>query len=500
MTDPPRLVAGEDPGWVLDGELSEGPRTTPGGSSWLIPVPESIGLWLEIAEDGKRPTATPRAALVAPLLERLLASEREAERLWQELNVRYAEIDLLYAISEILGHTVRLEEAARTIIRQVSRVVKVRRASILVWDETLDQLNVVAAQGFEARHAEPIPIDDPTSIAARAFREQRSLIGRVKATGTDADRTPFYQGEAYLSVPISYAAPGTIANCIGVINLTDRIEEDQFTPRDRKLVSAVAGQIGAAIENARLASREREQQRLEAELDLAHDLQAKLMPDPDTLRGEAEVAVTCLPASSVGGDFYSFLGLGGGRVGVMLGDVSSHGVSAALVMALVLSAAGIHIATSVPPAETLRRLRESLVAKLSSTEMYASVFYGVLDREAGTLSYANAGHPYAFRILPDGSAERLEATAPPLGLGGVSEIGQGEISWSPGTDLLALWTDGLIEASGEGDQRFGEQRLLEHLVALRSEDADTIVGTIMAKVDAFSPELEDDRTLLVMRI
>jgi sigma-B regulation protein RsbU (phosphoserine phosphatase) len=484
----------------LDGDLTEGARATPDGSSWLMPVPESIGLWLEIAGDGTRPTATPRAALVAPLLERLLSSEREAERLWQELNVRYAEIDLLYAISEILGHTVRLEEAARTIIRQVSRVVKVRRASILVWDENLDQLNVVAAQGFDAHSASPISIDDHTSIAARAFREQRSLVGRVKPTNPDSRRTPVYQGEAYLSVPISYAAPGTTANCIGVINLTDRIEEDQFTPRDRKLVTAVAGQIGAAIENARLAAREREQQRLEAELDLAHDLQAKLMPDPSELRGQAEVAVTCLPASSVGGDFYSFLALGEGRVGVMLGDVSSHGLSAALVMALVLSAAGIHIATSVPPAETLRRLRESLVAKLSSTEMYASVFYGVLDHHAGTLSYANAGHPYAFRIRPDGRTERLEATAPPLGLGGVSEIGQGEIAWSPGGDLLALWTDGLIEASGEGGQRFGEQHLLERLVALRAEDADSIVGTIMAEVDAFSPEREDDRTLLVLRI
>ena len=99
-------------------------------------------------------------------------------------------------------------------------------------------------------------------------------------------------------MPISYAAPGSPARTIGVINLTDSLDGDRFTPRDRKLVTAVANQIGAAIENARLAAREREQQRLEDELQLAHDLQLKLMPEPHVLRGEARVAVRCVPVAS----------------------------------------------------------------------------------------------------------------------------------------------------------------------------------------------------------
>ena len=119
------------------------------------------------------------------------------------------------------------------------------------------------------------------------------------------ERAPGYRGRAYLSVPICYAAPGTPSRCIGVINLTDAQHHDRFTPRDRKLVAAVANQIGAAIENARLAAREREQQRLQDELDLAHDLQLRLMPEPESLQGEAEVAVRCLPLASVGGDFYT---------------------------------------------------------------------------------------------------------------------------------------------------------------------------------------------------
>lgn len=494
-----RLVGGDDPGWQPGVPLAEGATPIDGGTSWFTPVPDCGGLWLEIAGNGSGFTATPRAALAAPLLERLLSSERDAGRLWEELTVRYAEIDLLYAISEILGHTVHLEEAAKTIIRQVSRVVGARRASIMVADEDMGVLRVVAAQGFDRGQAPPIEVDDSHSIAARVYREQRVIAGEIGG-GRGRGRHPNYRGDAYLSVPISYAAPGTTARCIGVINLTDSIDGDRFTPRDRKLVTAVASQIGAAIENARLASRERAQQRMEDELAMAHDLQLKLMPEPAVLQGEAEVAVRCIPLASVGGDFYTFVRLGPGRIGVMVGDVSSHGFSAALVMALVLSAAGIHATGTADPAQTLRLLRESLVAKLSETEMFVTIFYGVLDRGTGTLKYANSGHHHAYRIPHQGLPERLEATAPPLGLGVGAPITSREVNWTPGEDVLALWTDGLVDAQAADLTRFTEARLLDRLTALRGEAPELIVATITSEVEAFAPTPDDDRTLLVLRI
>jgi hypothetical protein len=129
------------------------------------------------------------------------------------------------------------------------------------------------------------------------------------------------------------------------------------------------------------------------------------------LQGYAAVAARCLPADSVGGDFYTFSRLGHGRVGVMLGDVASHGFSAALVMALVMAAAGIHAATSDGPDETLSALLGSLSSELARTEMHFSVFYGVLDPVAGRLDYANAGHPHAFRVPREGLPERTAVRA-----------------------------------------------------------------------------------------
>ena len=184
----------------------------------------------------------------------------------------------------------------------------------------------------------------------------------------------------------------------------------------------------------------------------------------------------------------------------MLGDVASHGFSAALVMALVMAAAGIHAAAETTPDETLTALLDSLSSELARTEMHFSVFYGVLDPEARRLSYASAGHPHAFRIPRSGPPERLEATAPPLGLSAMGTIQRRLVEWTPGSDLLALWTDGLVDARNEAGEPFGEQRLLDCLSAHRSEPAESIVRAALAEAESFGGDPIDDRTLLVMRI
>jgi phosphoserine phosphatase RsbU/P len=284
------------------------------------------------------------------------------------------------------------------------------------------------------------------------------------------------------------------------MNLTDRIGGDRFTLDDRKLVSAVANQIGAAIENARLVDRDLQQQRVQRELELAHHLQLRLLPSPAVLQGDAEVAARCLPAESVGGDFYTFIRLGRGRVGVMLGDVASHGFSAALVMALIMSAAGIHAATALTPDETLTALLDSVESELAQTEMHFSVFYGVLDPKHGRLSYASAGHPHAFRVPAKGPPQRLEATSPPLGLGTSVAIQRRQVPWSSGQDLLVLWTDGLVDARNDAGEPFGEQRLLDEVSAHRTDAPEAIVQSVLFRADEFGARPTDDRTLLVLRI
>jgi len=492
-----RVVGGGDPGWTPVIPRTPGPVPTPAGSAWLDAVPGIEGVWFSL-EGLPDADACAAAERLRPVLGTILWTERRAVEMGAELAMRYEEIDLLYSISETLGQTLHFEEAARTILREVSTVVAARRSSIMVYDKTLDRLRVVAMRGFHAPAEEGVSPEDAESVAARAFRERRLIENPPGADGVGGPRG--YRAGAYLSVPIIYAAPGGSTRCVGVINLTDRLGEDAFEPGHRKLVTAVANQVGAAIENARLVVRDLQQQRLRRELELAHDLQLKLMPAPSVLAGDAEVAARCVQADSVGGDFYTFNRFGRGRVGVMLGDVSSHGFAAALVMALVVAAAGIHAAGSATPDETLERLLDSLAEDLATTDMYLTVFYGVLDPRAARLSYASAGHPHAWRIPSAGPPERLEATSPPLGLAARGNIELRQVPWQMGEDLLCLCTDGLLDARDLEGEAFGETRLLEGIAARRHESAEAIVSALITEVRAFAPRPADDLTLLVLRI
>src|SRR6058998_656789 len=455
------LVAGALVDWTLaaepDGGRAGGHVETPEGKAWFEPVPGMDGVWLEIGgkrRRGKREgPPLPTAGELAEIVGSLLAAERETAHVAAELSERYEEIDLIYTISEILGHTIRLDEAAQRILTEVSTVVGARRATLLVLDPAQQVLRVVAARGMDRKDVDPIEVDDPCSIAARVFRERRIVSydpTDPKAVSPGCPEGRNYRGRAFLSVPVLYAAPGTRGKQIGVINLTDRLGEDAFTAGDRKLVAAIANQIGAAVENARLVAQDLSQQRVRRELELAHDLQLKLLPSPLVLAARADVAARCRQAESVGGDFYNLLNLRGDRLGVMIGDVTSHGFSAALIMALVMAASGIHAETAETPAEVLRRIEESLGEELASTEMFLTVFYAVIDPAAQRIVYANAGHPHAFLVSTQtGDAVRLEATRPPLGL--ATAPGEDAVRpWRRREALLCLFTDGLTEATGSG--------------------------------------------------
>ena len=432
------------------------------------------------------------------LVSHLLGSERDSLQLVQQLHERLEEIELLYTISETLGRTLGLAESARTIVREVAQVVGARRASILVHDPDLDALRPVAGWGIEVQRFAPVPVADSVSVAARVFRERRVIEFDPTAGGDqpipDPDRT--YRGAAFISVPILYPQPEGPPRAIGVLSVTDRVGADAFSSGNKRLLAAVASQVGASIENQRLVERDRVQQRLRREVELARDLQLKLLKP--RYAGHADVAVRCQQAEEVGGDFYHIIRLPEHRLGVMLGDISSHGFPAALIMALVLSAASIHAEEAGSPEDVLRLLLASVGDDLRETEMFLTLFYGVTDRQHGVLRYANAGHPHAWVLRADGTAERLTATAPPLGLAPEKQFTGAETAWSRGSATLVLCSDGVIDAMGPRGRRFGEQRVLDLVRETRAQGSAAAVAAVFAALEEFNSGELDDRTVLVL--
>ena len=489
-----RLWRLEGASWrLLAGPEAAAPRAprSPGQqAAAFVAIPSASDHYLEVVPLRDR-SADELAAVLLPLVEEVIQSDHNVAALTDELAARYEEIDLLYSIGEMLGRAQSVEGVASHMLRELSAVTGARRAGLRVLDEDDGLLRLVALVGEGEGDIPPaIPIDAPDDVViARAWR-----TGRVE-TGAQPE---WVAGEV-LAVPIIYAASGKPSRVVGTLALADRAGGGSFTREETKLLAAVATQVGAALENARLVAAEREQLRVARELELAHDLQMKLMPTPAVLDGEAEVAIHSVPAESLGGDFYTFARLGNGCVGVMVGDVSSHGFSAALIAAQVMAAAGIHVRADVPPEATLALLRQALEDELASTEMYLSLVYAMFDREAGRLSWSNAGHPYAFRVPSAGPVVRLDATAPPLGLVERDDFGHAECDWVFGEDLLVLCTDGLTDATRSDGERYGVDRLVARLASGRQLDPVALLGHVLADLGAFGADPADDATLLVIR-
>lgn len=484
---------------------------TPGGPTAEIPfnagaivvggVPGYPRAWLGVgpSDNGGRAKAAGFLAFLLPIVGHYFQSAMEVEHTAYELAERYEEINLLYTTSEILGRTVSLEEAAARILEEISETVRARRAAILVHDRVTDTLQIVSALGFDAHDTAPIATSDPGAVTARVFRDQRAAILEDGEMPCEAE-SRFRKG-GLLAVPILWTNPtqhGSIP--LGVVTLSERRGSENFSAGDEKLVSAIATQIGTAIQNARLVRSSLAQQRLQQEMQLASDLQMKLLPDASLFAPEARIAARVVPAESVGGDFYQLFRLGGGKTGVMIGDVSSHGYRAALVMALVMSASSIHAQNTPDPAEMLSALLGTLRDELESTEMFISLFYAVVDPMRGRLRYANAGHPHAFLVAGDGSVERLGALDPPLGMSADRPTAR-EWAWNPMRDLLLLFTDGMSDARNRQDARLGEEPILQIVRSLREETPQTIVDRVFAAVRTHVGDAarRDDLTLVVAR-
>ncbi len=452
-------------------------------------IPHSGGAFLEVVSDSAE-HAQQLAENLLPVLRPLIEGEVLTHSLTTELASRSEELDLLYSIGELLGHSRALTDVGSVILRGVTSVIGARRAGLRVYDAEAGVLRSIGLLGTGGTVPEEVPITAGDEVVvARAFRSARIETGEQ----------PLWVPGQVLAVPIMYAKSGEAARVVGTLALADRAGGGSFTQDEIKLLSAIAAQVGAAIENARLSAHEADRQRLARELELAHDLQLRLMPTPAVLMGEAEVAIHTLPAESLGGDFYTFSRLGRGRIGVMLGDVSTHGFAAALIAAQVMAAAGIHANANVAPDETLSLLHQSLANELSRTEMYLSMFYGVLDPTAGRLTYSNAGHPYAYRLPKFGELERLAPTAPPMGLADQPGFGRRMVPWRFAQDMLVLFTDGIPDQADPHQVRYSETRLLDRLSSGRELSPDELVAYVLKDIEDFGAEPADDCTLLIMR-
>jgi PAS domain S-box-containing protein len=264
-----------------------------------------------------------------------------------------------------------------------------------------------------------------------------------------------------------------------------------FTEAEVDFGRKLGSSVSLALENARLYGAER---------DTANVLQSALLTLPASLSGFefANAYSSATAATNVGGDFYDIFELDEHYVGITIGDISGKGLDAAVLTSLIRNSIRAYASEDAKRPSRVLAQANQLIFRSTPTEVFATVFFAMVDRRDGRLVYANAGHPAAAVVKPDGTSARMPATGPLLGAFPDMLFEEREGCLDP-DDLLFLYTDGLTEARRDGEL-YGEDRLFAMLPTTRSTVPRDVIDAVLVDVNRFAGDrLRDDLAILAVR-
>ena len=311
--------------------------------------------------------------------------------------------------------------------------------------------------------------------------------------------------ERLAAARIRLAVPLSVKNdVVGVLLLGPPDGRGSYTLTERRILDSAADVLALMMENARLNARELDQEKLRRDLELAVEVQRRLLPRRPPRTPIGTLAAFTLPARSVGGDYYDFVDLPGDEIGIAIADVSGKGIAAALLMSVVQASLRLMSVESGSSCAGLATKMNRFLYGSTAGNKYATFFYAQVDPVARRVKFVNAGHnpPYLVRRTANGAeALQLKAGGTVLGLFPETDYEAGEVSLCPG-DVLVAFTDGVPEALNVQGEDFGEQRLEALLIASLGCTADEISNRLIAAMRDWiaGAEQHDDLTFIVLAV
>ena len=401
-------------------------------------------------------------------------------------------LQLIYDVGSVISTTLDEERLFSLIMDKLFEVFpQMDRGFMMSYDSENNQLLPKVAR---TRSGETAEISVSRTLVRDAIETRQGILC---ADAMGDDRYSMGQSIVQFQIRTVVCVPMVAEDeVLGVINVDGDDPTKPFVKDDMSLLLGIAGQAALALANSRLHKRLLKQELIEQDLILANRIQHKFLPEePPKIEGY-DFQDEYSAALEVGGDYYDFLQLPSGRMGIALGDVSGKGVSAALYMAKLSSDVRFHSAAHEDPSEVLRLLNRSL-AKDVEEGMFVTLVYLSLDPESGVLTYANAGHLQPVVRRADGEIVYLQGGANlPLGIEDDEEFVQDDFQLEPG-DTVSIFTDGVVEATNAQEEQFEDARVDEAIKASDGTPAD-VKEKLLAAVEQFfdgAPQ-NDDLTLV----
>ncbi len=416
---------------------------------------------------------------------------------------------LLLQMAQMLNRAPALEEVLSALVDSGVQLADAERGLLFLRDEG-GELRLRLARGRGGVHLMPTLTDYSREVLERVAKTGREEVTlEEEVTGRAPYETGIIRGamRGLVALPLqklpmmemgSETIHQTKPELLGVLYLDSRERPTALTGLDRQVLQTLALEGATIIENARLFRLAREQERMRHDLALARNIQQGLLPRQLPESDYFELRALSVPCQTVGGDYYDVVRLPRDRFGFTVADVSGKGLPAAM-LAATLQGAFVAVATGDPdPGDLFRRVNDFLCER-TPPEMFATIFYGVLD-QYGEFTFVNAGHAAPLVVRRGGVINRLDSSNFPLGLFSGATFEADHVQLEYGEHVL-IFSDGVTEAQNAEGELFGETHLKALLEECAGQSTQAICDQVVAAVRDFvgaAPQA-DDLTLAVLR-
>lgn len=418
-------------------------------------------------------------------------------------------LGLLLQLAQLLHRAPALEEVLTAVVDSALQLADAERGMLFLRDET-GELRLSLARGRGGLFLTSELADYSRAVVERVAKTGREeVVLEEETTGRAAQETGIIRGavRGVVAVPLQKhpmiemsgeTIHQTTPELLGVLYLDSRARPTSLTGLDRQVLQTLAVEGATVIENARMFRLTREQERIQHQLSAARNIQLNLLPRQLPQCEHFTLQALTIPCQTVGGDYYDVVHLPGDRFGFTVADVSGKGLPAAMLAAM-LQGAFAAVAAGDPDLEELFRRVNDFLCERTLPEMFATIFYGVLDRY-GRFSFVNAGHAAPLVLRTTGAVHRLDSSNFPLGFFSGASFSVDSVQLGFGDQVL-MFSDGLTEAQDASNELFGEARLKGFLESLAGETAASVCSKVVATVQDFvgSAPQADDLTLTVLR-
>ncbi len=407
------------------------------------------------------------------------------------------ELDLLYELSEAIVKQVSIDEVYKIILDRMTEIFDVERASILIYDDEIKALKVVASRGLSDAVKKDVRVSLGDGVSGYVFQHGQALLMEdVSTNKRGIEKKTQYKTKSFMSAPMICSPLKTGEKPVGVINLTERASGKKFTKADLKLLSTIANQAMACLYIRDLVAANKKAESIGRELNQLREIQTSYLPSEAPKIKGYDIAGLCEMAQSAGGDYFDYF-YQAPHLFVVVADVSGHSIMSAMTMVNFRAQLKVSLTHSDDPAKILTGLNRTLFADLSALDQFVTCLLMRLDTKTGELIFANAGH---YPPFVTGSVPLPPPASTAIGFLPDEKFTNQKTKLRHDEGLL-IFTDGAIEGMDKNGKLYGLNRLRDRFLAQKMHASQSLVTALCHDVQNYRAANSpiDDITLLAIK-